>query len=100
MLGALGHSVSAEAGTVQDGSSYAMTADYDLAILDINLHGVYVDPVADLVLRRGKPLIFATGYGPETLPSLLRRHCFIRKPVSLDALNVAINRLFFSPAHR
>ena len=67
---------------------FAMTAQYDFAILDINLKGVYVDPVADLIERRGKPFLFATGYGPELLPSLLRRRPILRKPISIDQLKV------------
>lgn len=74
-----------------------MTAEYDLAILDINLHGRYVDPVADLIALRGKPFIFASGYGAEVLPSLLRRHPLLRKPVALDELRLTIDRIFQDP---
>ena len=77
MVVELGHHVVAEADNVRDASAFAMTAQYDMAILDINLMGVYVDPVADLIERRGKPFMFATGYGPELLPSLLRRRSMI-----------------------
>ena len=69
MVEELGHHVVAEADNVRDATAFAMTAQYDLAILDINLMGLYVDPVADLIERRGKPFLFATGYGPELLPS-------------------------------
>ena len=37
--------------------AFAMTAQYDLAILDINLMGVYVDPVAENLAIAG--IIFA-----------------------------------------
>ena len=37
MLVDLGHNVAAEAANIEDATSYAMTANYDLAILDINL---------------------------------------------------------------
>src|SRR3569623_346079 len=80
MLDELGHRVAGEAGDIESASSFAMTAEYDLAILDINLHGIYVDPVADLIARRGKPFMFASGYGLEVLPSLLRRRPFLRTP--------------------
>ncbi|WP_354269135.1 response regulator [Bradyrhizobium japonicum] len=94
MLEELGHRVAGEAGDIESGSSFAMTADYDLAILDINLHGRYVDPVADLIALRRKPFMFASGYGPEVLPSLLRARPLLRKPVSLDELRVTIDKLF------
>jgi len=94
MVEELGHHVVAEADNVRDASAFAMTAQYDFAILDINLKGLYVDPVADLIERRGKPFLFATGYGPELLPSLLRRRPILRKPISLDQLKVMIDSLF------
>jgi CheY-like chemotaxis protein len=94
MLEELGHRVVGEAGDIESASAFAMTAEYDLAILDINLQGNYVDPVADLIALRDKPFIFASGYGPEVLPSLLRRRPLLRKPVSLDSLRLAIDRLF------
>ena len=56
--------------------------------------GVYVDPVADLIERRGKPFLFATGYGPELLPSLLRRRPILRKPIALEQLKTMIDSLF------
>jgi CheY-like chemotaxis protein len=40
MVEELGHHVIAEADNIQDASAFAMTAQYDLAILDINLMGV------------------------------------------------------------
>jgi CheY-like chemotaxis protein len=98
MVQSLGHHVVAEADNIQDASAFAMTAQYDLAILDINLMGVYVDPVADLIERRGKPFLFATGYGPELLPSLLRRKPILRKPISIEQLRAIIAQLFPSRA--
>lgn len=94
MVEELGHHVVAEADNVRDASAFAMTAQYDLAILDINLMGVYVDPVADLIERRGKPFMFATGYGPELLPSLLRRRPILRKPIAMDQLKAMIDSMF------
>ncbi len=40
MVADLGHHVVAEADNISDASDYAMTANYDLAILDINLRGL------------------------------------------------------------
>ena len=94
MLEELGHRVVGEAGDIESASSFAMTAEYDLAVLDINLHGRYVDPVADLIALRGKPFMFASGYGPEVLPSLLRRRPLLRKPVALADLKATIDKIF------
>lgn len=40
----------------------------DLAILDIDLVGDRVFPVADLLRKRNAPFLFATGYDPEIIP--------------------------------
>lgn len=40
----------------------------DLAILDIDLFGDRVFPVADLLRARKTPFVFATGYDPEIIP--------------------------------
>src|SRR5687767_11352289 len=40
----------------------------DGAVLDINLHGQPIYPVADLLRARGVPIVFATGYGAAAIP--------------------------------
>ncbi len=41
----------------------------DGAVLDVNLHGVKVFPVADALRQRGTPFVFATGYVTGDLPA-------------------------------
>jgi DNA-binding response OmpR family regulator len=61
MLEELGHRVIAEAGSGDVGRSLAETEEYDLAILDINLQGLSVQPIADAVRERGLPFFFLSG---------------------------------------
>ena len=68
MVEELGHRVIAEAGNVDDGRSLAEIEEYDLAILDINLHGTNVVPVAEAVRGRGLPFFFLSGYGSKGVP--------------------------------
>ena len=70
MVEELGHRVVAEAGTIKEAGAIAMTGVFDLAILDINIDGLGIDPVAHVIERRGLPFLFVTGYGAEWLPSL------------------------------
>lgn len=53
----------------------------DAAVLDVNLQGEMVFPVADALARRGVPFVFATGYDPVVIPPEHGkvRHC--SKPV-------------------
>lgn len=41
----------------------------DAAVLDINLRGVAVFPLADELVRRNVPILFMTGYGETNVPS-------------------------------
>jgi ActR/RegA family two-component response regulator len=45
------------------------TAHIDGAVLDIKLHDEMVYPVADALLERGVPFVFATGYDKSVIPA-------------------------------
>jgi len=62
----------------------------DIAILDVNLGGQLVFPVADILVRRGIPFLFATGAGG--LPADWRGHCSLQKPMTMATLANALGR--------
>jgi CheY-like chemotaxis protein len=78
MLGDLGHAIAAEAGRIEEALDATKKADFDLAILDANLNGQPVSPVADALVARGAPFFFATGYGE--LPEPYRDRLTLKKP--------------------
>lgn len=45
---------------------------FDLALIDINLWGVPSYPLAEKLRLIGKPFVFTTGYGADSIPSHLR----------------------------
>ena len=53
----------------------------DAAVLDINLHGETVYSVADMLLARGKPFVFASGYAKSSIPEAYRDIALLEKPV-------------------
>ena len=63
----------------------------DAAVLDINLQGEMVYPVADALRERGVPFVFATGYALWAIPERYRHLPRCEKPV--DAASV-IKALF------
>ncbi|MBV8850276.1 MAG: response regulator [Methylobacteriaceae bacterium] len=66
------------------------TPRIDAAILDINLHGEMVYPVADELADRGIPFVFATGYDKTVVPP---RHAAIKhceKPVTPETIAKAL----------
>lgn len=69
------------------------TEPIDAAILDINLAGNQVFPVADALRQRGIPFIFTSGYGRDGLPPDYRDWPMLQKPYGVDALHRALERL-------
>jgi hypothetical protein len=60
------------------------SANFDLAILDADLNGQPVSPVADALVARGTPFVFATGYGEP--PESYRDRPTLTKPIHLEGL--------------
>ena len=86
MLEELGYRVAAEAGEINEAIRLAQTAEFDLAILDVNVNGKVISPVADLIDARKLPFIFATGYGSSGLPEEYRDRPALQKPFQLETL--------------
>ena len=53
----------------------------DAAVLDINLRGDAVYPVADALRARGVPFVFATGYEQQAIAERYRDVATFRKPI-------------------
>lgn len=90
MLEELGYAVAAEAGDVGEALRLAESTEFDLAILDVNVNGKVISPVADLIKARNRPFIFATGYGSSGLPEEYRDRPALQKPFQLETLSKAI----------
>ncbi|WP_160936867.1 HWE histidine kinase domain-containing protein [Teichococcus coralli] len=97
-LHALGFTVVGPAASLSEALRLASEeALLDAAVLDVNLRGQAVFPVADLLVRRGVPVVFATGYG--ALPGGWAtgggqgRTALLRKPLTQGALAAALRTL-------
>ena len=86
MLEELGYRVAAEAGEISEALKLAQSTDFDFAILDVNVNGKVISPVADLIKARNRPFIFATGYGSSGLPEEYRARPALQKPFQLETL--------------
>lgn len=69
MLSDLGSIVVGPAATIEAALALAHTESIDAAILDVNVRGERIDPVAEALFARGIPVLFATGYGEVRLAS-------------------------------
>lgn len=90
----LGHEIVATAGTVQHALDIVKQKRLDLAILDVNVAGQHVFPVADLLAERGIPFCFATGYGKRGLKAPYQDCPVLMKPFTERQLAEMIARIF------
>lgn len=65
MLGSLGFEVKEIASNLHAATEAAQRGGFDVAILDVNLNGSLSNPVAEILIERNIPFIFATGYGRQ-----------------------------------
>ena len=91
-----------EAGLIECGASVVATAadigeakrmldlDFDAAVLDANLNGASVTPVAQALADRGVPFIFATGYGEANAAPAGFGVPVVRKPYNVRQIAAAL----------
>ena len=80
MLADLGHQVVAVVPRVNEALALVQREAFDLAILDVHVNGQPVFPVADSLVERGIPFVFATGYGERGLPEHYRDRPSMQMP--------------------
>jgi CheY-like chemotaxis protein len=80
MLSELGCEIVGPASRLDEAMELAKTAEIDCAVLDVNLGGQPIFPLADLLRERGAPFAFATGYGDAGLREADRGSPVLQKP--------------------
>lgn len=81
------------ASTVEEGLAMARDeSPLDAALLDVNVAGQQIFPVAELLRARGVPFVFSTGYGEGGLPDEWRGQSTIQKPFTEAAIRDALMR--------
>jgi two-component SAPR family response regulator len=59
----------------------------DLAILDVNVAGEPIYPVAETLQRKGIPFVFSTGYGTAGIKDVFRDRPVLQKPFAQHDLH-------------
>lgn len=62
----------------------------DAAILDVNVRGGHVYPVAERLRARGIPFALASGYGDWALPEAFRNQARLTKPFTAQELEAQV----------
>jgi len=86
ILERLGARVSGPYARLADGLAAARTGSFDGALLDFNLAGELAEPLADLLISRGVPFAFLTGYQRDSIDRRYANVPLLQKPVEADAL--------------
>ena len=92
MLLDMGCVIAGTAAKLDDALRIARSSEFDVALLDVNLGGKRVDPVAEAIRARGTPIIFVTGYGKTAASGLV-----LAKPYDAAALEGMLNEALGIP---
>ena len=92
LLQSEGYSIVGPFSNLARATESALHETIDLALLDTNLNGEMVYPLADNLSARGIPFIFLTGYGASNLPERFRAAPRMAKPYDPASLTRELSR--------
>jgi CheY-like chemotaxis protein len=92
LLSDMGCDVVGPACRIEDALVLAEAEPVDVAVLDVNLNGRSVCPVAEALHRRGVPVVYATGYGRAGCTDLPEGPV-LQKPYLPSDLAAALSRV-------
>lgn len=93
-LETLGYAPVAIAETLVLAEEKAKSVPFDGAILDCNIGTEKVWPVADLLMGKGVPILFATGGNSDEIPERFADCPSLEKPYTMGNVEIALAELF------
>lgn len=97
MLEELGCEVAASVGSLAKALEIADNESFDIAVLDVNIVGGLVFPVAEVLRRRRLPFVFSTGYGRMGVPDVFKDCPVLSKPFAMADLEQALRLALQQP---
>jgi DNA-binding response OmpR family regulator len=92
-----GYLVAGPLGRVDQALEAATNETFDAALLDVNVRGEEIYPVAEVLTRRGIPFAFLTGYGREAIAPEWTDATVLPKPFKAAELLATVQAFFPSP---
>ena len=86
ILTEIGFAVVGPFSRLSDAMVAAVHEEIDAGIIDVNLEGNFVYPVAEVLVARQLPFVFVTGYGVESIDARFGHVPIIKKPVQRQVL--------------
>jgi CheY-like chemotaxis protein len=93
MLADLGCAIVGPASSVNQALAMIDAEAIDVAVLDVNLNGQMSYPIADVLIARGVPFAFSTGYDKDTLLDGYRTFPVLQKPFHRSELSDTLAKL-------
>lgn len=81
------------ASKLADALAAVRNGEIDGAILDVNIGGEAIWPVAEALAARDVPFFFTTGYDDSVTPEPFRDHFWAFKPLTGDVVSDGLHRL-------
>lgn len=78
--------------------AHAHAGPFDLAVLDVNLGDTHSYPIADALIERGVPFLFATGYGQQGLEAIYQTVPVLQKPYQPAQMQYLLTHLLVCEA--
>lgn len=89
----MGYHIVGPVALLEEALALATSGDFDCAVLDINIRGGNSYAVADLLIKRGCPFLFTTGYSDWSMPKHLVSEKRLAKPYSARQLESELRLL-------
>lgn len=97
MLGELGATDVRHAANVRGALAFLDDHTPHLAVLDVNLGGERVYPVAEALEAKGIPFVFTTGYGKSGIDPRWSARPVVQKPFNVEGMTAALRAMLSPP---
>ena len=88
-----GHEIAASVSNITDAVAAVMRDNFDVALLDMNLHGQKAHALPVSLTARGIPFAFVTGYGHAGLLAQFASAPVVNKPFRREDIACALEKL-------
>ena len=100
LLEDIGYRTTEPIGRLSDAMAAAERERFRGAVLDMNLNGEIVYPLAELLTSQNVPFVFVTGYAPHSVDARFTTVPILQKPVLQDELAATLERVLAGPQRR
>jgi two-component sensor histidine kinase/DNA-binding response OmpR family regulator len=97
LLKTIGYQSTDPIGRLSDAIAAASNERFEGAVLDMNLNGEFVYPLADLLSKQNVPFVFVTGYAPNSVDARFSTVPILQKPVLQDELAGVLSAILQKP---